>query len=118
VPKRRGLPYRCSGNRSSSGLRGQGYLDRANTGEFLSPNLPRADQVLERESIRTSLKTVLDQLTPHEELIIRSRFGLDHPLQALEDIAKKLGVPLAQARQTEVEALTKLRVLMDKSGYG
>ena len=66
---------------------------------------PRRYDDLDRRA-RLALAT----LTPHEELIVRLRFGVEegHSLTAAE-VGRRLSVPRRRIRQIEANALRKLR---------
>ena len=60
--------------------------------------------------LKEQLASVLNTLTPREEMVIRLRYGLDdaHP-RTLEDVGKEFGVTRERIRQIEAKALRKLR---------
>lgn len=68
------------------------------------------DDVAAREQIRRRARQHLSSLSPHEELVVRRRFGIEHPkAETLREIGEELGVTRERARQIEKSALDKLR---------
>ena len=60
--------------------------------------------------LREQLGSVLNTLTPREEMVIRLRYGLDDARpRTLEDVGKEFGVTRERIRQIEAKALRKLR---------
>ena len=63
-----------------------------------------------RYEIKDLVSDALKTLTPREEVIIRSRFGIGREVaHTLEEIGKDLGVTRERVRQIETRALSKLR---------
>lgn len=80
-------------------------------GEFIpddsqEPLLDQVAQLLLREQI----DTILETLTPREELIVKMRFGLtDGHSHTLEEVGRKFGVTRERIRQIEAEVMQCLR---------
>ena len=56
------------------------------------------------------LCSVLSELSPREERIIRLRYGIDDNIpRTLEEVANEFGVTREDIRQVEVKAIKKLR---------
>ncbi len=53
--------------------------------------------------------SALGRLTPHEELLLRLRFGIGGRRQPLDAIATHFGLQPEDVRQLEARALTRLR---------
>ncbi|MCI9032080.1 MAG: RNA polymerase sigma factor RpoD [Clostridia bacterium] len=88
-----------------------GEEDDSHIGDFimdektLTPQEAAAFAILKEQLI-----SILDTLTPREEMVIRMRYGLDdgHP-RTLEEVGKAFGVTRERIRQIEAKALRKLR---------
>jgi DNA-directed RNA polymerase sigma subunit (sigma70/sigma32) len=64
----------------------------------------------EYREFREELRTLVDALPPREAVIICLRYGLhDGKPRTLEEVARRLGLTVAQTRLREREALAKLR---------
>ena len=88
-----------------------GEEEDSHLGDFLEDEKSKAPQDLaEAGMLREQLASVLNTLTPREEMVIRLRYGLDdaHP-RTLEDVGKEFGVTRERIRQIEAKALRKLR---------
>ncbi len=88
-----------------------GEEEDSHLGDFLEDEKSKAPQdFAEAGMLREQLASVLNTLTPREEMVIRLRYGLDdaHP-RTLEDVGKEFGVTRERIRQIEAKALRKLR---------
>lgn len=68
------------------------------------------DRLVEEVELRTTIGTLLEQLTDRESEIIRRRFGLDGEAETLSQVAKDFGVSRERIRQIESAALKRLRL--------
>jgi RNA polymerase primary sigma factor len=60
--------------------------------------------------VREAVREMLTELTPREQLVLKMRFGIDHPDGiTLQEVGKKLAVSRERIRQIESQALSKLR---------
>ncbi len=88
-----------------------GEEEDSHLGDFLEDEKSKAPQdFAEAGMLREQLASVLNTLTPREEMVIRLRYGWDdaHP-RTLEDVGKEFGVTRERIRQIEAKALRKLR---------
>ncbi|WNC59715.1 RNA polymerase sigma factor, RpoD/SigA family [Thermosynechococcus sp. QS41] len=78
--------------------------------ELIESTAPTPNEVIMRESLRTTLKQLLSDLSPRERQVMELRYGLGEQL-ALEmaEIAALLGLSRERIRQIEHRALQKLR---------
>lgn len=74
--------------------------------------------IMQSEQVKKYLDAWLDDLSDkHREVILR-RFGLrGHDIATLEQVGNDVGVTRERVRQIQVEALKKLRALLEKEGY-
>ncbi len=79
-------------------------------GDLLEDGSATPEQTLTRDALHDDLEHLLDELTPREAEVIRSRFGLedDHP-RTLAEIGEAMALSRERVRQIETRALLKLR---------
>ena len=74
--------------------------------------------ILQDESVMQHLDTWLDELDPKQREVVVRRFGLrNHPRGTLEEVGKELGVTRERVRQVQMDALRRLRRILENSGY-
>lgn len=108
----------------------------------LNERIASTDRRLDRESERTLLDTIQDehnldparmlqsadmqrhieawlgQLSDKQRAVVLRRFGLDGSDAAtLEEVGRALGVTRERARQIQVEALRRLRLMLERAGF-
>jgi len=85
--------------------------EESTLGEFIEDEksiLP--SQIAARKLLRDQLRTILDELSPREQKILRMRFGLDDGVtHTLEEVGQEFGVTRERIRQIEAKALEKIR---------
>ena len=69
------------------------------------------------ESLRREIERSLSTLTDRQCDVIKLYFGIgvEHPM-SLEDIGEKFGLTRERVRQIQVEALKRLRDILEKQG--
>ncbi len=74
--------------------------------------------ILQDESVMQHLDTWLDELDVKQRDVVVRRFGLrNHPRGTLEEVGRELGVTRERVRQIQMDALRKLRRILEHSGY-
>ena len=81
-------------------------------------NNPDPSSILQDESVIQHLDKWLDELDPKQRDVVVRRFGLrNHPRGTLEEVGLELGVTRERVRQIQMDALRKLRRILEHSGY-
>jgi len=74
--------------------------------------------ILQDESVMQHLDSWLDELDEKQREVVVRRFGLrNHPRGTLEEVGLELGVTRERVRQIQMDALRKLRRILEHSGY-
>jgi RNA polymerase nonessential primary-like sigma factor len=74
--------------------------------------------ILQDESVMQHLDSWLDELDEKQRDVVVRRFGLrSHPRGTLEEVGLELGVTRERVRQIQMDALRKLRRILEHSGY-
>jgi RNA polymerase nonessential primary-like sigma factor len=74
-------------------------------------------QVLQETDLRGCLDRWLDQLSDKQQEVISRRFGLrGYPMSTLEEVGQEIGLTRERVRQIQVEALKRMRELLEKEG--
>ncbi len=74
--------------------------------------------ILQDESVMEHLDEWLDQLDEKQRDVVVRRFGLrNYPRGTLEEVGRELGVTRERVRQIQMDALRKLRRILEQSGY-
>ena len=74
--------------------------------------------ILQDESVMQHLDSWLDELDAKQRDVVVRRFGLrNHPRGTLEEVGLELGVTRERVRQIQMDALRKLRRILEHSGY-
>lgn len=75
------------------------------------------ENILQDDDLRTQLMGWLDALNPKQKEVLARRFGLlGHEPATLEDVGKEIGLTRERVRQIQVEALRRLRDVMQQQG--
>ncbi|MEQ9464537.1 MAG: RNA polymerase sigma factor RpoS [Haliea sp.] len=74
-------------------------------------------QLLQENDIRDSISHWLDELSEKQREVVSRRFGLrGHESSTLEEVGREIGLTRERVRQIQVEALRRLRQLMETEG--
>jgi len=75
-------------------------------------------EILQSEKIQQYVEEWLDTLTDKQREVVERRFGLHgREVATLEQVGEEVGVTRERVRQIQVEALQRLRTLLEKKGY-
>jgi len=70
------------------------------------------------EDIHAHLERWLDKLNPNQREVVMRRFGLQgHDNSTLEQVARELGVTRERVRQIQIDALRRLRLILEQQGF-
>jgi RNA polymerase nonessential primary-like sigma factor len=79
---------------------------------------PAVTDVLQNESIAAFLGGWLDQLNEKQREVIARRYGLrGYESSTLEEVAVEMGVTRERVRQIQMEALKRLREILETAGF-
>ncbi len=79
---------------------------------------PGPEKIMQRDDLQTQIQAWLDELSDKQREVVERRFGLNsREISTLEEVGADIGVTRERVRQIQVEALRKLRLLLDKAGY-
>jgi RNA polymerase nonessential primary-like sigma factor len=74
-------------------------------------------ELLENSDLNLSLDHWLDELTEKQREVLSRRFGLrGHESSTLEEVGREMGLTRERVRQIQVEALRRLRDILEKQG--
>jgi RNA polymerase nonessential primary-like sigma factor len=83
------------------------------------PDLQVSDpaELLQDEDMRTSISEWLGELTEKQREVVARRFGLrGYEASTLEEVGREIGLTRERVRQIQVEALRRLRDILEKHG--
>lgn len=81
-------------------------------------NNPDPSAVLQDESVNANINQWLEKLESKQREVLVRRFGLyGHEKSTLEEVGQELGVTRERVRQIQMEALKRLRRILEGSGY-
>ncbi len=79
---------------------------------------PDPATILQDEDLHAQIQAWLNELNDKQREVVERRFGLNgREISTLEEVGADIGVTRERVRQIQVEALKRLRVLLEKSGY-
>lgn len=81
-------------------------------------NNPDPSTVLQDENVNANINQWLEKLESKQREVLVRRFGLyGHEKSTLEEVGQELGVTRERVRQIQMEALKRLRRILEGSGY-
>ncbi|MCK5697640.1 MAG: RNA polymerase sigma factor RpoS [Gammaproteobacteria bacterium] len=73
---------------------------------------------LQNEDIRDNLDSWMLQLNDKQREVVNRRFGLHgYHIETLEEVGQEIGVTRERVRQIQLEALKRLRIILEKEGH-
>ena len=88
-------------------------LDSIPDGQNLDPSL-----LLQNSDVQKHIDIWLNQLSDKQRAVVERRFGLHgSEVATLEDIGAELGVTRERVRQIQIEAIKRLRVILEREGF-
>ena len=74
--------------------------------------------LLQDNDVKDNIENWLSQLTDKQCEVVTRRFGLHgHDVSTLEEVGNSIGVTRERVRQIQIEALRKLREILEKEGF-
>lgn len=74
--------------------------------------------ILQEENLQDSVEQWLGRLSDRQSEVVARRFGLrGYESGTLEDVGKEIGLTRERVRQIQIEALTKLRRILEREGF-
>jgi RNA polymerase nonessential primary-like sigma factor len=81
------------------------------------PGAPDPAMQVQDEDMRLNLDNWIDQLPDKQREVLARRFGLrGHEVATLEEVGEEIGLTRERVRQIQVDALKRLRILMEGEG--
>ena len=97
---------------SSNGNRDKLLLEAHAEGSFADPT-----SILQDAEVQRCIEEWLGQLNEKQRQVVESRFGINgHEASTLEEVGESIGVTRERVRQIQVEALKRLRKILERDG--
>ncbi len=75
-------------------------------------------ELLQDDDMKSKIEQWLGELTDKQREVVERRFGLSgHEVTTLEDVGQQIGVTRERVRQIQIEALKRLRKIMEAQGF-
>lgn len=81
-------------------------------------NVKDPTETLQEESVHSSLEDCLSQLSDKQREVVERRFGLHgYSVSTLEEVGQEIGVTRERVRQIQMDALKKLKRILEQEGF-
>jgi len=75
-------------------------------------------ETLQENDVQTNIEQWLGQLNEKQREVVERRFGLHgHPVSTLEEVGEEIGVTRERVRQIQMDALRRLRKILEADGF-
>ncbi len=92
--------------------------DRSLLDAIADENTPNPERIMQDEDLHLQIQAWLGELSFKQREVGERRFGLNgREISTLEEVGADIGVTRERVRQIQVEALRRLRTLLERSGY-
>ena len=92
--------------------------DRSLLDAIADEQTPDPEKVLQRDDLNAMIVIWLNELNEKQREVVERRFGLSgRETSTLEEVGVNIGVTRERVRQIQVEALKRLRSILEKAGY-
>ena len=81
-------------------------------------NMPDPAESLQDDDVHTSIDEWLGQLNDKQREVVERRFGLHgHAVSTLEEVGREIGVTRERVRQIQMDALKRLKKILEAEGF-
>ncbi|HUW98933.1 MAG TPA: RNA polymerase sigma factor RpoS [Acidiferrobacter sp.] len=92
--------------------------DRSLLDAIADERTPDPEKILQDEDLHAQITAWLSELNDKQREVVERRFGLNgRDISTLEQVGADIGVTRERVRQIQVEALRRLRGMLEKNGY-
>jgi len=92
--------------------------DRSLLDAIADERTPDPEYILQHDDLQQLIEVWLNELSDKQREVVERRFGLSgREISTLEEVGADIGVTRERVRQIQVEALKRLRVILEKAGY-
>jgi RNA polymerase nonessential primary-like sigma factor len=79
---------------------------------------PDPSVILQDADVQRHIHTWLGLLNDKQKAVVERRFGLDgQEISTLEEVGNEIGVTRERVRQIQIEALRRLRKILEREGF-
>ncbi len=92
--------------------------DRSLLDAIPDENMLEPSELLQSDDIKDHIDEWLNKLTDKQREVVERRFGLHgYDISTLEEVGESIGVTRERVRQIQIEALKRLKVILESQGY-